>query len=218
MSARNEPLKALRDDVYRRPLATALERLDVGPGWKAVDVGAGAGDVTIALAEVVGQQGRIYAVDIDPLARDEVAAAGASHAQVIALTQSAETLVLPEKVDLAFCRFLLMHVFDPLAVLRSMSAVVRSGGYLVAQEPITSAGRIDGTPLQMPSARRPDIGALLPRLVRDAGLDLLDAWAEAPAGSGEGPVAAYLSELTEVNPGDEAIVLPSLVTVITRVH
>src|SRR5882757_7996553 len=35
----------LRDDVYRRPLATALDRLALGPGWKCVDVGAGGGDV-----------------------------------------------------------------------------------------------------------------------------------------------------------------------------
>ena len=32
---------ALRDDVYRRPLATALDRLGIGPGWRCVDVGAG---------------------------------------------------------------------------------------------------------------------------------------------------------------------------------
>ena len=65
-------LKGLRDDVYRRPLATALERLAIGPGWRCVDVGAGGGDVSVALAEVVGHTGRVYSVDYDPLARDEV--------------------------------------------------------------------------------------------------------------------------------------------------
>ena len=45
---------ALRDDVYRRPLGTALERLGVGAGWRCVDVGAGGGDVSVALAEIVG--------------------------------------------------------------------------------------------------------------------------------------------------------------------
>ena len=64
-------LKGLRDDVYRRPLATALERLGVGLGWRCADVGAGGGDVSVALAEMVGRDGRVYAVDSDPLARDE---------------------------------------------------------------------------------------------------------------------------------------------------
>ena len=209
-------LKGLRDDVYRRPLATALERLGLGPGWRCADVGAGGGDVTVALAEMVGRDGRVYAVDSDPLARDEVAraAAAAAHAQVIALTQAGEDLSLPEEVDLAFCRFLLLHVLDPVVVVRMMAKAVRSGGWVVAQEPITSAGRIGGSPLAMPDAPHPDVGAMLPALVREAGLEVVDAWAEAPAGVGEGPVAQYLESLTGVDPGDDPVVLPPLVTVI----
>ena len=166
-------LTGLRDDVYRRPLATALDRLGLGPGWRCLDVGAGGGDVSVALAEMVGREGRVYAVDSDPLARDEVARTAAAHTQVIALTQAGEDLILPEQVDLAFCRFLLLHVRDPAVVVRRMAAVVRPGGWVVAQEPITSAGRVAGMPLSMPDARHPDIGALLPSLVREAGLDVI---------------------------------------------
>ena len=207
-------LKGLRDDVYRRPLATALERLGLGAGWCCVDVGAGGGDVSVALAEMVGRDGRIYAVDSDPLARDEVARAAAAHRQVIALTQAGEDLTLPEKVDLAFCRFLLLHVHTPEVVVQRMASVVKPGCWVVAQEPITSAGRIAGSPLSMPDARHQDVGALLPSLIRDAGLVVIDAWAEAPAGVGPGPVALYLESLTGVDPGDDPVVLPPLVTVI----
>ncbi|MHB1854120.1 MAG: class I SAM-dependent methyltransferase [Acidimicrobiales bacterium] len=208
----------LRNDVYRRPLATALERLGLGADWKCADVGAGGGDVTVALAEMVGGTGRIYAVDNDPASRDAVAAAAArgSLAQVIAITQAAEDLTLPEPVDLAFCRFLLMHVIDPVTVLRRMARAVRPGGWVVAQEAITSAGRVDGAAFSMPGARHPDVGALLPALFRRAGLDLVDAWAEAPAGAGLGPVAAYLESLTGVDPGEDSVILPPLVTVIGR--
>ena len=165
----------LRNDVYRRPLATALDRLAVGSGWRVVDVGAGAGDVAVALAEIVGRDGRVYAVDRDPVARDETARAAAAYSQVLAITQRAEDLQLPEPVDLAFCRFVLMHVDDPVSVLARMAAAVRPGGWVVAQEPITSAGRIGGVALSMPGARDPDVGALLPALVRRAGLFLEDA-------------------------------------------
>jgi len=208
---------ALRDDVYRRPLATALDRLGIGPGWRCVDVGAGGGDVSMALAEIVGRDGRVYAVDSDPRARDEAAAAAAAFSQVLAITQAGEDLLLPEQVDLAFCRFLLMHVIDPAVVLDRMRRAVRPGGYLVAQEPITSAGRVDGAPLSMPAARHPDVGAMLPALVQKAGAEIVDAWAEAPAGAGPGPVADYLSSLTGVDPGHDPVVLPPLVTVVGRV-
>jgi SAM-dependent methyltransferase len=208
---------ALRDDVYRRPLATALARLGIGPGWRCVDVGAGGGDVSVALAEIVGRQGRVYAVDSDPRARDETAVAAAAFSQVLAITQAGEDLLLPEQVDLAFCRFLLMHVIDPAAVLDRMRRAVRPGGFLVAQEPITSAGRVDGVPLSMPGARHPDVGARLPALVQEAGAHIVDAWAEAPAGAGPGPVAEYLASLTGVDPGDDPVVLPPLVTVVGQV-
>ncbi|MGH9291259.1 MAG: class I SAM-dependent methyltransferase [Acidimicrobiales bacterium] len=208
----------LRNDLYRRPLATALERLGVRDGWTCVDVGAGAGDVAVALAELSGRHGRIYAVDSDPVARDSTAAAAAAAggAQVLTLTQAAEELALPEKVDVAFCRFLLMHVVDPLRVVRRMAAVLAPGGALVAQEPITSAGRVGGRPLSMPDARHPDFGAFLPAIVQRAGLEILDAWAEAPAGVGAGPVTDYLESLTGVSPGDDPVILPPLVTVIAR--
>ncbi|MGH9019130.1 MAG: class I SAM-dependent methyltransferase, partial [Acidimicrobiales bacterium] len=183
---------ALRDDVYRRPLATALERLGLGPGWRCVDVGAGGGDVSVALAEMVGRDGRVYAVDSDPAARDVVAGAASAFSQVLAITQAGEDLRLPEPVDLAFCRFLLLHVVDPAVVLGRMRRAVRPGGWVVAQEPITTAGRVDGRPLSMPEARHPDIGAVLPALVRSSGLEIVDAWAEAPAGAGPGAVAEYL--------------------------
>jgi hypothetical protein len=70
----------------------------------------------------------------------------------------------------------------------------------------------------MPDALHPDIGAMLPALARQAGLVTVDTWAEAPAGAGPGPVADYVTLLTEVDPGDDPVVLPPLVTVVAQVR
>ncbi len=207
----------LRNDVYRRPLETALGRLGISNGWRCVDVGAGSGDVSVALAKIVGQTGRIYSVDVDPLARDEVASRAAAFSQVVAITQAAEDLLLPEPVDLAFCRFLLMHVHDPATVIHRMASAARPGGFVVMQEPITSAGRIDGSAFSMEGVLHPDIGALLPSLTRQTGMELVDCWAESQAWAGKGIVSSYLEHLTGVNPGDSPVVLPPLVTAIGRV-
>ena len=211
-------LKGLRDDVYRRPLATALERLGVGPGWRCVDVGAGGGDVSVALAEVVGHTGRVYAVDSRP-ARPATRWPGRRRptARCWRSPRPARTSRLPEPVDLAFCRFLLLHVFDPAMVLRKMAEAVRTrtmGGGPGAgdhRRPYRRAAAVHArrraTPTWVPSCRRSPA---------TSGLELVDAWAEAPAGAGPGPVASYLEELTGVDPGDEPVVLPPLVTVVSR--
>lgn len=172
--------------------------------------------MSVALAEVVGRNGRVYAVDVDPRARDAVAEAAAAHAQVVAITQAGEDLLLPEPLDLAFCRFLLMHVVDPAVVVRRMGAAVRPGGWVVAQEPITTAGRVGGRAVSMPGARHPDVGAILPALALGAGLEIVDSWAESQAGAGPGSVRDYLADITGADPGDDPIVLPPLVTVVAR--
>lgn len=211
-------LLSLRDDVYRRSLITALERIDVEQGWKCADVGAGNGDVSVALAEVVGQSGRIYAIDIDPRRRNEIAETAAQYSQVIALTQAAEELSLPEKVDLAFCRFLLLGVTDPLLAVSAMAGVVKTGGWLVMQEPVTSSGRVGHDPLRVESEsiKHPDIGLEIPKLTELAGLRLVDLWAEAPLGLGRGAASSYLSEMTGEEILDEVILLPPLVTVVAQ--
>ena len=68
----------------------------------------------------------------------------------------------------------------------------------------------------MPDARHPDVGALLPALVRDAGLELVDAWAEAPARVGPGPVAELPGRAHRGRPGRRPGRPAALVTVVAR--
>ncbi|TAN30869.1 MAG: methyltransferase domain-containing protein [Actinomycetota bacterium] len=209
----------LRDDVYRRPLETATERLEIAAGWKCVDVGAGGGDVSVALGKIVGSTGRVFAVDIDPKRRDQVAEIAARETQVIALTQAAEEMMLPEKVDLAFCRFLLLQVVDPVAVVQRMASVVKGGGWIVIQEAVTSAGRIGESAISALNGtmKHPDIGIIVPRIVRQLRLEITDCWAEAPVGLGDTPESRYLEAMTDILITDEPVMLPPLVTTIARV-
>ena len=188
-------------------------------GFKCVDVGAGGGDVSVALAELCGATGRIYAVDIDPFRRNEIAQRAAEFSQVIALTQAAEELTLPEEVDLAFCRFLLLAVAEPRLVIDRMVRSVKPGGWLIVQEPITSAGRVGRSPMDMDteSVLDPDAGCQVLGLLRDAGAEIRDAWIESPVGLGDGPVTRYLEAMSDVMVLDEQIVLPPLVTAIAKI-
>ena len=74
----------------------ALDRLGLGVGWRCVDVGAGGGDVSVALAEMVGRMCGLRGRQRSP-ARDEVARDAAAYAQVLALTQAGEDLSCPSR-------------------------------------------------------------------------------------------------------------------------
>jgi SAM-dependent methyltransferase len=205
------------DDLWGEPALRAMDIAGVKAGWHCADIGAGSGAITELLARRVTKSGRIYAVDQDPTSRDAIADIALGHTQVIALTQAVEDLTLPEAVDLVWCRFLLLHVWDPEVAIAAMVASLKPGGWLVVEEPIVSAGRIDGVALSMPEARHPDIGADIAGMIRRAGCHIEQAWAFAPVGSGPGPVADTLEALTGVILGDESVVLSPLVTVVARI-
>ena len=88
---------------------------------------------------------------------------------------------------------MLLHVHDPVVVLRRMARRGAPGrlGRGPGAHHLGRAHRRQAVFLSLTPAT-PTSGALLPALVRDAGLELVDAWAEAPAWVGPGPVADYL--------------------------
>jgi len=59
-------------DIFLRHPKKDLEKMPLKEGTTVVDYACGQGHYTIPLAEVVGPNGRVYAVDIQPLAVEEV--------------------------------------------------------------------------------------------------------------------------------------------------
>jgi SAM-dependent methyltransferase len=103
----------------------------VRAGARVLDVAAGAGDQTLAVAQAVGAQGHVLATDLSPaimaLARENAARAG--FAQVEVRVADGEDLGVPEaSFDAAVCRLGLMFFPDPLRGLREMHRALRPGG------------------------------------------------------------------------------------------
>ena len=119
-------LAALFDPVTFRH----LDRLDVGEGWRCLEVGAGGGSVARWLATRVGESGHVLATDLDPRwlergARPERRGAPAQHRRRPAARSP---------FDLAHERLVLMHIPEREAALRSMVASVRPGGWLLVED------------------------------------------------------------------------------------
>jgi SAM-dependent methyltransferase len=115
----------------RQPTDAMCRMAGVTAGAHVLDVAAGAGDQTLAVAELVGPQGHVLATDLSPaivaLARDNAARAG--FGQVETRVADGEDLgVAAASFDAAVCRLGLMFFPDPLRGLRQIHRALRPGG------------------------------------------------------------------------------------------
>lgn len=113
----------------------------IGPGLRVLDLGSGVGDVSLIAAQLVGPSGEVVGIERDErsLARATARMAEAGLRNV-SFTQS-DTAQLPrdKSFDAAVGRYILCFLPDPVAVLRSLSQLVRPGGVLAFQEPCWEA-------------------------------------------------------------------------------
>jgi ubiquinone/menaquinone biosynthesis C-methylase UbiE len=117
-----------------------LDAVGVGPGWRCLEVGAGAGALVRWLSDRVGPTGRVVAADINPKYLGDLSEANVEVRRCDITVDDLE----PESYDLVHSRFLLMHLDDPAEALRRMLAALRPGGWLVAEEPDNDvAGSVD---------------------------------------------------------------------------
>jgi len=113
-----------------------LEDVGITAGMKVLDVGAGAGDVTLLLAEKVGPGGQVIAVDSNPASLDfawrRVEAAAFTNVSFVQgdITQ----MDFAVDFDAIVGRFILQHLSDPVAVLARLARSLRPEGCIGFQE------------------------------------------------------------------------------------
>ncbi len=122
---------------YRQP-AEDVGVYGVAPGLHVLDLGCGSGLYTVELARRVGDNGRVYAVDLQaPLveqARQRVAQAGLSQ-QVDFHCAGAYRLPLPDaSIDLALLIATLPQIPNKLLALAELSRVLKPDGRMVISE------------------------------------------------------------------------------------
>jgi len=127
---------ALMNDLMN---TRTMAEIPVRPGDRILDMGSGLGQMSIALAKAAGPDGRVLGLERSPeqIAKAEASRseAGLSAARVEFRQGDALNPRFLEgergRFDLAFTRFLLEHVPDPLAVVKHMVLAVRPGGTIV---------------------------------------------------------------------------------------
>jgi ubiquinone/menaquinone biosynthesis C-methylase UbiE len=113
-----------------------LRRAGLEEGMRVLDIGCGAGDVSLLATRLVGPAGAVIGVDKSPetlaLARRRAEADQVQNVRFI--EGDLIDLDLKESIDALIGRFVLMFLPNPAAVLRRLSSLVRAGGIVVFQE------------------------------------------------------------------------------------
>ena len=114
--------------------------LDVRPGMRVLDAGAGPGRLTLPLAERVGPEGTVTALDMQPrmleLVEQRAAARGLTNIDFLLAELGHGTLAAQKPAF--YDRALLVHVLgeteDAGAALRELAVALRPGGRLATVE------------------------------------------------------------------------------------
>jgi ubiquinone/menaquinone biosynthesis C-methylase UbiE len=194
-----EHQRLIRQAALLVPLTERLFReAGIAAGQRVLDIGSGVGDVAMLVAKLVGPSGEVVGIERDPRsiarARSRVTGAGLHN---VTLTQSDVSQVASDRpFDAAVGRFILQFLPDPVAVLRSLSQLVRPGGVLAFQEvsyapflllsahlPLWSAAASLLHEAISHSGANAEIGLALHRIYQEAGLPAPAIRMEIPLGS-----------------------------------
>lgn len=109
-------------------------------GMTILDVGCGTGNMSLWMAEKVGSTGHVLGIDASAeqiaVSKARAKSMGLKNVSFLPLDFS-QIHTLGAEFDMAYCRFMLIHLTQPLEALKLMTSVTRPGGVVVCEEPIT---------------------------------------------------------------------------------
>jgi len=110
-----------------------LKEFGLRKGMKVLDVGTGAGFYLPYLSEMVGQEGRVYAIDVEPLAveyaKKKVESLGLSNVEVYLSEEN--HIPLPDNaVDFVFMAFVFHELENPVAFMEEVKRVCKPLAYV----------------------------------------------------------------------------------------
>jgi SAM-dependent methyltransferase len=109
----------------------AMAALNPRPGWRVLDVGCGAGQTVLQLAQAVGPAGAVSGIDIAPRLLDIARVRAAHLSNVTFMAGDAQTHALGQRsFDGIFSRFGIMAFSDAIAAFRNLRGALKRGGRL----------------------------------------------------------------------------------------
>jgi ubiquinone/menaquinone biosynthesis C-methylase UbiE len=116
----------------RLPRKNILKEVGIKPGFRVLDYGCGPGSYIIPLAELVGESGKVYALDMHPLAIRKVQniASKKQLANVETILSDCKTGLHRNSLDAVLLYDAFHHLSDPDGVLKELHRVLKPDGIL----------------------------------------------------------------------------------------
>ena len=120
----------------RQPRRLFLEEAGVTHGLTVLDYGCGTGSYVVPSAQMVGSEGKVYALDINSTALRMVTARieKAHMANVTTILSGCDTGLSNDCVDVALLYDIFHDLSDPTAVLSELRRVLKPGGILSSHD------------------------------------------------------------------------------------
>jgi len=116
----------------RHPPKEILQETGIKPGFRVLDYGCGPGGHSIAAAELVGEQGKIYALDIHPLAVKKIQklASDKGLANTETICSDCATGLKSGSLDMVLLYDVFHNLSNPDDVLSELNRVLKPDGIL----------------------------------------------------------------------------------------
>ena len=119
------------DRLLERVKDRLLQRSEIGPGERVVDIGCGTGATTMSVASLVGESGLALGVDISQTllgcAKNRSSNISGGHIEYI-LADAQAWRFNADSFDLVTSRFGMMFFADPVLAFKNMAVALREGG------------------------------------------------------------------------------------------
>jgi SAM-dependent methyltransferase len=180
----------LQHRVWRPRMLDAWRRAGIGPGQTIIDVGAGPGYASTDLAEIVGTEGQVIALERSRRFLDALdgRARSLGLSNIEPVEQDVSAAGFGESVaDACWCRWLLSFVEEPQRTVRHIGRALKPGGMALFHEyadygawqmipPNPDVDRFRSLVMQSwrDAGGEPDVGLHLPSWLQEEGLEIVE--------------------------------------------